>query len=307
MKYLKLIRYPNLILIALMQLIVLYGFLKVQNIDLALNDWQYCLLIIATVCIAAGGYIINDINDQDVDKINNPKKAIVGNLITESLAYNLYVGFTIVGVGIGFYLSNFVEKPSFVTLFILCSALLYIYATNFKQIVLVKNLVVAFLLAFSIIIVGLIDIFPVTHAGNQAQMRMTFSILIDFAIMAFIINFIREIVKDLEDINGDYNNGIKTLPIILGVSRTAKVTLVLSFIPFAGILYYTYNYLFHLQYATIYILAFLIGPLIYFMIKMSGAKNKKDFKHLSDVLKLIIFFGILCIGVIGLNIKYYVA
>lgn len=307
MKYLKLIRYMNLLLIALMQFVILYGFLKVQNIDLALNDWQYFLLVLSTVCIAAGGYIINDINDQDSDKINNPKKVIVGTQISESQAYNLYVGFTIIGVGIGFYLSNFVEKPSFVTLFILCAALLYIYATNFKQILLVKNLVVAFLLAFSIIIVGLLDIFPVTHAGNQPQMKMTFSILVDFAIIAFIINFIREIVKDLEDINGDYNNGVKTLPIVLGTSRTAKITLALSVLPFAGILYYTYTYLFHLQYATIYILAFLIGPLIYFMIKVSAAKNKKDFKHLSDVLKLIIFFGILCIGVIGLNIKYYVA
>ena len=96
MKYLKLIRYQNLIMIALMQLVVLFGFLKMQDIPLALALWQYYLLIVSTVCIAAGGYIINDIMDQDADAENKPKKALVGKTITEGLAYNLYVVFTII-------------------------------------------------------------------------------------------------------------------------------------------------------------------------------------------------------------------
>ena len=61
MKYLKLIRYQNLLMLALMQLIFRYGFLELQNIPLDLVDWQYILLVLATVCIAAGGYIVNNI------------------------------------------------------------------------------------------------------------------------------------------------------------------------------------------------------------------------------------------------------
>ncbi len=160
MKYLKLIRYQNLIMIALMQLIVLFGFLKMQDIPLALALWQYYLLIISTVCIAAGGYIINDIMDQDADTENKPKKVIIGKTITEALAYNLYVLFTVIGVGIGFYLSRLIMRPNFVTVFILCAALLYIYATNLKQIMILKNVIVASLLAFSIIIIDLFMIFP---------------------------------------------------------------------------------------------------------------------------------------------------
>ena len=307
MKYLKLIRYQNLFMIALMQLIVLFGFLKMQDIPLALALWQYYLLIISTVCIAAGGYIINDIMDQDADTENKPKKVIVGKTISEGLAYNLYVVFTIIGVGIGFYLSRIIMRPNFVTVFILCAALLYIYATNLKQIMILKNVIVASLLAFSILIIDLFMIFPATDITNREQMHPVFSVLLDFATIAFILNFIREIVKDLEDTKGDTNQEIRTLPVVFGISKTSKLVFVLSFVPVLCILFYVYNYLFHLQYATGYIFLFLVGPLLYFMNKIWSAETKKDFHHLSNVLKMVIFFGIISIAVIGINMKYYVA
>jgi len=250
MKYLNLIRYKNLLLLAFMQLVILFGFLKMQDIPLALALWQYYLLMLSTVCIAAGGYIINDIMDQDVDGINKPKKAIVGHTISENLAYNLYVVFSIIGVGIGFYLSKLIGRPNFVTVFILCAALLYIYSTSFKHIIIVKNIVVAFLLAFSILIIDLFMIFPATDTTNREQMLPVFSVLIDFSIIAFIINLLREMVKDLEDVNGDYNNGIQTLPVTLGVARTTKLVFGLSFIPTICILYYMYVNLFELQFAS---------------------------------------------------------
>lgn len=305
MKYLQLIRYKNLLLIVIMQLVVLFGFLKIQDIPVALALWQYYLLILSTISIAAGGYIINDIMDQDIDKTNKPNKTIVGVSISESLAYNLYVIFTLIGVGIGFYLSKAIFRPNFVTVFILCAALLYIYATSFKQITLVKNIVIAFLLAFSILIVDLFLIFPATDETNKEQMLPVFSVLIDFAIAAFVLNLIREIVKDLEDVNGDYNNGIRTIPVVIGVNRTTKTLFAFSFVPILGILYYVYINLFELQWATVFILGFIIGPLLYFSIKIFSAKTKKEFAHLSDVMKLVIFFGILAIAVIGINMKIY--
>ena len=307
MKYLKLIRYKNLIMIALMQLILLYGFLKLQNIDLALAIWQYYLLIVSTVCIAAGGYIINNIFDTNTDLDNKPNDVVVGKSVSESLAYNLYVTFTLIGVCIGFYLSNVIMKPSFLLFFIIPSALLYIYATSLKQIMIVGNVVIASLLSFSIIIIGIFMIIPATDEINKKEMSTVLSVLFDFAIIAFIINFIREIVKDLEDVIGDKNQQMQTLPIVFGSFRTSKLVFVLSFVPIICILYYVYNYLFQLQYATGYIFLFLVGPLLYFMIKIWSAETKKDFHHLSNVLKLVLLFGILSITVIGINMKYYVA
>lgn len=287
-----------------MQLIFRYGFLKLQNIPLALNDWQYGLLVLSTVFIAAGGYVINNIFDQDTDNDNKPNNVIVGKSISETNAYSIYVALNITGVSIGFYLSNVIAKPGFAALFILIAATLYFYAINWKQMLLIGNFIVALLLSFSVIIIGIFDLFPVVNQSNQPLMANLFSILIDYAVFAFMINFIREIVKDLEDVNGDYNQEMRTLPITLGISRTAKVVSILSFIPVGAILLYINNYLMPLLFVTIYMLLFVVGPLLYFSIKIWSASSQKEFHVLSLLLKWILLFGILSILVISLNMKY---
>lgn len=304
MNFLKLIRYPNLLMLAFMQLIFRYGFLKLQNIPLALNDWQYGLLVLSTVLIAAGGYVINNIFDQDTDNDNKPNNVIVGKSISETNAYSIYLALNITGVSIGFYLSNVIAKPGFAALFILIAATLYFYAINWKQMLLIGNFIVALLLSFSVIIIGIFDLFPVVNQSNQPLMANLFSILIDYAVFAFMINFIREIVKDLEDVNGDYNQGMRTLVITLGISRTAKVVSILSFIPVCAILLYINNYLMPLLFVTIYMLLFVVGPLLYFSIKIWSASSQKEFHVLSLLLKWILLFGILSILVISLNMKY---
>lgn len=306
MNYLKLIRFQNLLMLALMQLIFRYGFLELQNIPLALADWQYAILVLATVCIAAGGYIINNIFDVETDSENKPENVIVDKFISETKAYNLYIGFTVIGVAMGFYLANVINKPSFASIFIVIAATLYFYATSLKQSLLIGNFIVALLLSFSVIIIGIFDLFPITNEENRPVMGLLFGILLDYAIFAFIINFIREIVKDLQDIEGDSNQGMNTLPIFFGVKKTTKLVLGLSFIPVILIVNYINSNLFTsgLIYGTLYGLVFILAPLIYFSIKIWSAKTTQDFHHLSTVLKWILFFGILSIVVISLNIKY---
>lgn len=308
MKYLKLIRYQNLLLLAFMQLIFRYGFLKLQNINLSLNDWQYGLLVLSTVLIAAAGYVINDIMDQETDYDNKPNNVIVGQYISEKAAYNLYFILNITGVGIGYYLSNVIQKPSFAAAFIIISATLYMYATTLKQMLLIGNIIVALLLSFSVIIIGLFDLLPATYEGNQREMGVMFSILIDYACFAFIINLIREIVKDMEDVTGDYNNGMSTLPIALGVSKTSKVVFTMGLIAILILFWYINSNLMvtKLYYAVVYALLFVVSPLIFFVIKIWNAKSKEEFHLLSFVLKWIIFFGILSILVISLNLKFHV-
>jgi 4-hydroxybenzoate polyprenyltransferase len=304
MNFLKLIRYQNLLMLAFMQLIFRYGFLKLQDIPLALADWQYLLLVLSTVLIAAGGYVINNIFDQNTDNDNKPNSVIVGKSISETNAYSIYVSLNSIGVAIGFYLSNVIEKPGFAAIFILIAATLYFYATSLKQMILIGNIIVALLLSFSIIIIGIFDLFPVVNTENQPLMANLFSILIDYAIFAFCINFIREIVKDLEDIDGDYNQGMSTLPIAIGKSRTIKIVLGLSLISLFLLLFYINKYLFSLLFVTLFLLVFVIAPLLFFIIKIWNAKSQKEFYNLSMLLKWILFFGIVSILVISLNMKY---
>ncbi|EAZ94507.1 4-hydroxybenzoate-octaprenyltransferase [Flavobacteria bacterium BAL38] len=290
-------------MLAFMQLVFRYLFLTKSYIYLALTDFNYALLIISTICIAAGGYVINNIMDQDTDEIAKPQNRVVGVSISETVAYNWYIGLTIIGVGIGFYLSNVIYKPTFASMFILVATLLYVYATNLKQIPVLGNIIVAFLLSVSIVIIALFDVFPATDSENKIRMGEVFGILIDYAIFAFIINLIREIIKDLEDIDGDYQTGINTLPIAIGINKTKIIVSILTVFAVVILAYYVKTYLFELDYVVYYALALIIGPLVYFGVKLQTAKEKKEFHHLSLVLKLILFFGIISIAVIVYNLK----
>ena len=303
MKYLKLIRFQNLLMLAFMQLVFRYLFLKQSYVDLALTDFNYILLVIATVCIAAGGYVINNIMDQDTDEIAKPQNRVVGVSISETVAYNWYIGLTIVGVGIGFYLSNVIYKPTFASMFILVATLLYMYATSFKQIPVLGNVVVALMLSTSIIIIGLFDILPAIDVDNRFRMKEAFDILMHYAIFAFIINLIREIVKDMEDMDGDYQSGINTLPITIGVQKTKIIVGVLTVISIGILAYYVNSNLFELDYVVYYAMILIVGPLIYFGVKLLNAATKKEYHHLSLVLKIILFFGILSVAVIVFNLK----
>lgn len=288
-----------------MQLVFHFVFFKIQpELELALSNVEFALLVIATVCIAGGGYVINNIMDQETDDFSKPENVIVGKHISEGMAYNIYLAFNIIGVGIGFYLSNIIQKPMFSAVFIVVAGTLYMYATSLKQNLLIGNIVVALLLSFSVIIVGIFDLYPITQESNQLQMATLFSILLDYALFAFMINFIREIVKDMEDMDGDYNSGMSTLPIVLGKERTAKIVFGLTFIPIALLIYYMNENLMEVQLVIFYLLLFVLAPLLYFLIKIWNAKTKKDFKHLSLILKLVLLFGILSVVTITLNIKF---
>ncbi len=287
-----------------MQLVFRYLFLANSYVDMALTDLNYILLVLSTVCIAAGGYVINNIMDQDTDEIAKPQNRVVGVSISETVAYNWYIGLTIVGVGIGFYLSNVIYKPTFASMFILVATLLYVYATNLKQIPLLGNVIVAFLLSVSILIIALFDIFPATDMDNKIRMGEAFNILVDYAIFAFIINLIRELVKDLEDMDGDSATGINTLPIAIGINKTKILVGILTVTAIALLVYYIKVHLFDLDYVLYYGLVFIVGPLIFLGVKLIQAQDKKEYHFLSTLLKIVLFFGILSVAVIVLNLKY---
>lgn len=283
-------------MIALAQILIKYFLFKPFNIDITLNWFGFSLLVLASVCLAAGGNIINDIHDVEADRINKPNRVVIGNGISEKSAYNLFLTLNIIGVLIGFYLSNLIGKPFFSAIFILVSALLYLYATSIKSYVVIGNLLISALVALSIIIVGIYELLPVITPQNQATQTTIFSILLDYALFALLINWLREMVKDQEDIDGDYKSGIQTLPIIMGRERTNKFIFAISFFSILTIAYYVITYFYTNPFAIGYALLLIIAPLLYFTLKILSAKSKSDYKRLSLVLKLIMFFGLISIG-----------
>lgn len=303
--FFKLIRYKNLLMIAFVQLIFRFGYFKLNNIVTGMSNFQYCLLVVATVFIAAAGYVINDIFDQDTDLINKPSKVIVGKYISESSAYNIYVALNIIGVGVGFVLSRMVLQPKFFIIFILIAALLYVYATYLKQTVFLGNLVISFLAAITILIIGVFDIYTTLYEGNKTQMTVLMEILTDYAKFAFVITLIREIVKDIQDYKGDFETGLKTTAVTLGIQNTKYIAFALSILLTLYLGYYTYTYFMNnnLYYATLYMLVFVLSPLILNSIKLFSANDTKTFASISFLYKIIMFFGILSLLIVTFNIK----
>lgn len=283
-------------MIIITQVLIKYFLFEPFGIAITLNDFGFALLVFATVCLAAAGNVINDIFDVEADLINKPNKVLVGKRISEKAAYNLFFILNILGVFIGFYLSNMIQKPSFTAIFIFTSALLYLYAKSLKSYLVLGNVLISFLVAMTIIIVGLFDLFPAITPQNKASQQTIFSILIDYAVFAFLVNWLREMVKDQQDINGDHKAGIKTLPIAIGQDRTNKVIFGISLLPLVAVLYYLYQYLYHHTYSLMYALFLILAPLLYFMVKILSAKSTKDYATLSLVLKLMMVFGLISIG-----------
>jgi 4-hydroxybenzoate polyprenyltransferase len=274
------------------QCVVKLALLEPLNFTFGLNTYGFIALIIATVCIAAGGNVINDINDIEIDKVNRPKKVIVGQKISEKMANYLYIGLTFTGVCAGFYVANTLGKPSFAIIFIIFAALLHLYATQLKRKLLLGNILVSFLVASSLLLFIIFDIFPgLNEQEREIQLLATNTILL-YAGFAFYVNLMREIVKDIQDVNGDQKGDKNTLAVAIGRKRARNVAFVMGIIAIVVILGFTYFFLYQYMTVAFYFVFLVGGPLLVFCIRAYSAEREKDFKILSLLLKLIMLAGI---------------
>ncbi len=292
MKLLKLIGFENLILLAFTLLVFRYGFLEQQpGLPLALNHWQYALFVSAALLIAAAGSII--------EHVTNDKYSAT---LSENKGYNIYIALNAVALGIGYYLSNFIGKTEFMAAFVITASMLYFSITNFRQTLVVGNVLTALAAGLSILMIGVYNFYPFLILETKQYFTTMFMLLLDYAVFGFLLVLIYTFVNDLRNTDTDYNSGKNTLPIALGKDRTNKVVFALAIIPVGLLLYYTQAYLVNLVWALGYILAFVLGPLIYFLIKIWSAKTSSEYGHLAVVLKVVMVFAVLSVIVINLNI-----
>lgn len=291
--WLKLIRWPNLLIIIATQAIIKWAFFPSFGVSQALDGVHFLLLMLATAFIAAGGYIINDIEDKGIDGINRPEALIIGRSIAEKTAFNAYVAFNALGVGLGFWVAYAIDKANFAALFVLCSVLLYFYATSLKKVLLAGNLLIALLTALVVLLVGVFDLAPVAHPANQDTQLRVMGLLVDYAIFAFSLNFIRELVKDIIDINGDKNFGVNSLPIAIGRERAGTVVFGFGLITLLAVLYYAYRNFLYSELMLAYFFIALGAPLLLFSIKAWSASKREDYQFLSFLLKIIMVLGLI--------------
>lgn len=270
--FLKLTRFPNLLIIGLTQYFSVIFLVAYPETHVALlYDLNLFLLSASTVLIAAAGYIINDYYDIKIDYINKPDRVVVGKLIKRRIVLASHWLFNLIGIGIGFYLNPYVGLINFFSGF-----LLWLYSNQLKRMPFVGNLVVALLTGLSIFVVAI-------------YYQKNISLLLNYAVFAFSVNLIREVIKDMEDLRGDMRFGSKTLPIVWGLRKT-KYFLYGLILVFVGLLFYLSI---QLENHTLNIfLLVLIVPIIYLIYLLYRADSQKRFHQLSLYCKLLMLAGI---------------
>ena len=305
--FFKLIRFNNLIIVALTQLIIKFSLINPFLDNFILSNNQFYILVFATIFITASGYIINDIYDVKTDKVNKENSRIIGKSITSRNAITWYILFNLLGLGLGIYIAYAVKQPYFSIIFIYCIFSLWTYSKRMKTSFLFGNLQVSLLTALSIFNVAFFDIIPNGINENNGEM-MILKIILFYAAFAFMITFIREMIKDLEDIEGDKKIKANTIAITLGIEKTKWVSLILTIFTFLGTVYFQYfqysiaNSKFEFdisiwgvnKIAIIYVI-FIQLLFLFLGFKIYNSKLKNDFYFISQLSKIIMIVGILSI------------
>jgi len=259
--------------------------------------WYYfVLLVLATVLIAAGGYVINDYFDIKTDLINKGK-VIVGTKIPRRKAMMWHNILNIIGVLIGFYISWKAGFFMMGVLFLLASGLLYFYSASYKRQFLIGNIVVAILTATVPILVVLYD-WPALYryytinATSLPPINFIFYWVAGFALFAFLTTLTREIIKDIEDFEGDIAYGRNTVPVVIG-ELSAKVVSICLIIITTVLLYLTWYFFINDKITLIYISAAIVVPFLLTIYKVITGSNREQLHYASSIMKIAMLTGIL--------------
>lgn len=300
--FFRLIRIHNLFFIAFIQFIMnkvlILPILKRYGFNTT-NDNMLILLILASVFIAAAGYILNDYFDIKIDTINKPEKQIVGKYFSRQSAMIMHQWFTALGVMCGLLLAYFTRSISLVFIFIIVPGLLWFYSASYKRQFLIGNLVVAFIAALTILVVGISELSLLSkHYGQliyaTAIPSDIYSWIGSFSIFAFITTLIREIIKDIQDEKGDREMECRTIIIKWGIQKTKFILyFLIALIIFLLLLFDKLFVAFEGNLSLRYILFGLILPLLILGYFIFSAKNSYDFKNASTLSKVIMLSGVL--------------
>ena len=300
--FLKLVRLQNLIFIALTQFLFYYCILlplvESSGTAISLNEKHFFLLVMASVLIAAAGYIINDYFDVDIDQVNKPQQNVVDEILSRRWAILWHFILSGIGVLLSLYISWTTRLWYIVIGNLACVLLLFGYSVSLKRKLLSGNVLISVLTAWVVLILCLSEfhlafrreIEPGWLVVQSKIMRLGFL----YAAFAFILSLIREAIKDMEDVKGDAKYGSRTMPIVWGINAT-KIYVAVWMIVLLALLVTIQVYVirFHWWWAVGYTILLIILPLVHLFLKLFNAIASSQFHYLSNIAKTVMLTGIL--------------
>jgi 4-hydroxybenzoate polyprenyltransferase len=310
--FLKLIRWQNLLIVALTMVLMRYAILEPllthtpvrlyslagvsDHLMLQTGWFDFAMLVLATVMLTAGGYVINDYFDIQTDLINRGK-VIVSTTVPRKKAMMLHNILNIIGVVSGFYVSAKIGFIWLGAIFLVVSGLLYFYSASYKRQFLIGNLIVALLTAMVPFLVVIFEGFALfqyyaVNAIQQPDLSIFYYWVGGFAFFAFITTLAREIIKDIEDFEGDNAYGRNTLPVAIGI-LASKITVAFLIVSIIASLVVSWKY-FLFDYITLgYLSLFVVIPLLYVVIQLIRSKTARELHIASTIMKFVMVNGIL--------------
>lgn len=302
--FFRLIRYPNLIFIALTQCLFYFFIViptyKDANHDLPrLGYYNFSLLLIASLVIAAAGYIINDYFDMDIDNVNKPDKLVIGKWINRRWAMLFHMLLSFFGLFLTALVAMQINNLLLLAFNFLSVVLLLFYSTTFKKKLLIGNVIISLLTAW---VVGVLFVAELNFADvlymrqHQVVLEKLYKYTAVYAGFAFMVSLVREVIKDLEDIIGDRRYGCTTMPIVWGVNPS-KIYAGIWIVVLMGLLLsiFFYSILNEWFWLKSLLSIFLLNFLIVILINVKKAATSKDYASISKQIKLLMLMGILSI------------
>lgn len=304
--YLRLVRWDNLLFLSVM----LWALEKWVAVLLLVRSgmyelmpwWLLALLTAAVVLIAAGGYVINDYFDIKIDRINRPDRLIVSTSVSKKTAMHLFEVLTAIGLICGLIVAYYVKSLPLTMVMLLVPGLLWFYSASYKRIFLIGNLVVAFVCALVPFTIALCNTALIEKTmGEWARYVPVIKELVQwssgFALFAFLTTLIREMVKDLQDLEGDRELECHTLPVVWGINPTRICVTVLIAIVVALLAVANWYVLpFDNSWGSLstrYVVFGFFVPLACETALLWSAKIPSDYRTAQGLMKFIMFLGVM--------------
>jgi len=301
--FFRLIRALNLAVIALGLSLFYYLILvpahknKLFTTLLPLSDLEFVLFLIAVVCIAAAGNIINDYFDFELDKAYKPERALPQGLLSLDAAMYLHAALAFLGIGLGFYLGYRVSNSSLGYYFIIATLLLYVYSAYLKRVPLVGNLLIALLSGFVFVLLLLFEanfLRIISFDAGQYVLDMLLWQVKFYGGFAVMITLAREIVKDIEDREGDAVYKINTLAVQYGEGEAKTLAGVVMLLTLSGLLFFMHGlWNAGAMREFYYLLGLVVIPLLLATGLLFTATTSAHYHRISTLLKIVMLTGIL--------------
>jgi 4-hydroxybenzoate polyprenyltransferase len=310
-EFFKLIRWQNLLMVIVTMVLMRYAVLAplISRVGVILTSgtgeeipmslqfpwYDFLLLVAATVFITAGGYVINDYFDIKTDLINKGK-VIVGTKVPRRQAMMWHNILNIAGVSLGFYISSISGYIWLGMLFLIVSGLLYFYSASYKRQFLIGNIVVALLTALVPMLVVFYEWPALYKYYSLNAIRLPeFNFIVywigGFSLFAFLTNLIREIIKDIEDFEGDLAYGRNTIPVVIGI-LSAKIVSASLIVIMVVLLYIIWHLFISDTVTLIYITSVIVLPLAYVIYKLFRSNERRELHHASSMMKIVMIMGV---------------